>query len=623
MNESIYDGNSEIAGPLQAMTDKVAYRKVMSRSDNVKLGALAVLYISTLLGFIAYLAWPSHLPKLSHHSLVFQIGAVAGAVMILALQVISLLQTSSVLHYAYRAADPIPQEYPKGMRVAMLTTIVPSKEPFEIAKRTLLAAKGMRLDGGSIDVWILDEENDPAIRSECARLGINHFSRKGIDEWNVTEIRERSKWVPFHRRLQTIPHRARTKHGNHNAWRALHEHKYDFVGQADPDHTALAGGEFFHRNIGYFNDADVAFIVSPQVYSNHDNWIARGAAQLTYVFHGTIQRGCNGLGAPVLIGTNHIYRPTAWKQIGGYQDCIIEDHLTAMVLPATTNPGTGNQWKGVYSPDICTAGEGPTTWSDFFSQQARWAYGIFEIATRHTPRLAGKLSWHQRISFISLQFFYPSVSATWALGNLLSALYLLFGVTSSRLQPLAWFLLFSSSLVLGLSLTFWLRKFNLVKFERDGWGLTGMALNLFTTPVYLAAGVMQLLGRPLVYKVTAKGSKATGDTLATFHVQLKWIAFAVLCMTVGVATGHHYVTLYVWMSLTILYCLAPMGVWQNELRKSRRVLRAELAGGSVLAAAEAVWAGLPVSLNEVRPPSVAAAVGSGERALDAAVPQSE
>jgi cellulose synthase (UDP-forming) len=607
---TIYDGKGEVLGPLQPISDQVRYRKLLTRRDEIKVALIAVTYISTLSAFIAYLAWPSHYPILRSGewwSPIYNIGAITGLVLIIGLQLVSLIQTSSVLLFTSKARDPIPMEYPTGLRVAMLTTIVPSKEPFEIARRTLLAAKKFRLDGGTVDVWLLDEENDPGIKAECARLGINHYSRKGIDRYNTTEVRQRNRGLLFwHRKIEKMPFRAKTKHGNHNSWieevliQPDGRFRYDFVGQADPDHCALEGGEFFHRNVGYFNDPDVAYIVSPQVYHNHDNWIARGAAQLTYVFHGIIQRGTNGLGAPILIGTNHIFRPSAWLQIGGYQDCIIEDHLTAMILPTQSNPVTGNRWKGVYSADITTAGEGPTSWSDFFGQQARWAYGIFEIATRFTPKALPKLTRSQRLSFVAMQFFYPSVSAVWAMGNALSALYLVFGVTSSRLDPLAWFLLFTLSLGLGLSLTLWLRKFNLVEFERKGFGLTGMALNLFTTPVYLAAGCMQLMGKPLVYRVTAKGGLATGDTWATFRVQFKWMAFCLTCMAAGLVTGHHYVSLYVWMSLTVIYCAAPMAVWKNENRKATAALAHR--DGSILQAAEAVYAGIQVPLSEIAEP---------------------
>ena len=50
-----------------------------------------------------------------------------------------------------------------------------------------------------------------------------------------------------------------------------------------------------------------------------------------------------------------------------------------MRVHAHVNPATGNRWKGVYTPDVVAVGEGPTSWTDYFNQQKRWAYGIWEI----------------------------------------------------------------------------------------------------------------------------------------------------------------------------------------------------------------------------------------------------
>jgi cellulose synthase (UDP-forming) len=47
------------------------------------------------------------------------------------------------------------------------------------------------------------------------------------------------------------------------------------------------------------------------------DFVAHGAAAQAYVFHGVVQRGGNGLAAPLLIGTNHVYRVATWRQIGG------------------------------------------------------------------------------------------------------------------------------------------------------------------------------------------------------------------------------------------------------------------------------------------------------------------
>ena len=228
--------------------------------------------------------------------------------------------------------------------------------------------------------------------------------------------------------------RARTKAGNHNAWRAEHEHDYDVVAQMDPDHVPLP--YFLERTLGYFRDPDVAFVVAPQVYGNmYDNWIAHGASVQQYLFSGIIERGGNGLDAPLLIGTNHLYRPAAWAQIGGYQDSIIEDHLTEHAGAGAVNPATGRRWKGVYTPDVIAVGEGPTSWADYFNQQKRWAYGIWEILLRRAAACGGACrARHSGCSTACVQFYYPSVAVTLLLGNVATALYLLFG---SRVDPAA------------------------------------------------------------------------------------------------------------------------------------------------------------------------------------------
>jgi hypothetical protein len=426
-----------------------------------------------------------------------------------------------------------------GLRVAVLTTIVPGKEPLELVMTTVRAMQRIRHDG-VLDVWLLDEGDDPEVRRRCDELGVRHFSRKGHPEWNQP----------------SGPFRARTKHGNHNSWRVGHELDYDVVAQMDPDHVPFPN--FLERTLGYFSDPDVAFVVAPQVYGNlRESFVARGAAQLAYLFHGIIQRGGNGHGAPLLIGTNHLYRPAAFRQIGGYQDCIIEDHLTSMALYTAVNEATGRNWKGVYTPDILAVGEGPATYSDFFSQQKRWAYGIWEIARRHSPVLfPSMLTRQQRLSFFALQSHYPTTAISWVGGIVLTALYLLGGVSVTHLPLLQWSVLFGVHLLVGLLFFLCMRRFNLVDHERRTWGFTGLALDLLTAPVYVAAAAAQLAGRPLQYVVTAKGSAATGDSWRTFRPHLLWLGVVAASALAGLLMHHDYPTLYGWAALTVIVCAA-------------------------------------------------------------------
>ncbi|MGY2082557.1 glycosyltransferase family 2 protein [Blastococcus sp. SYSU DS0539] len=531
---------TEVAGGLQDDGDRVRYRDALTPRQRRSVLALGWLHVTLAAALICYLLLPQHLPRLGAGFVVDAV-TVAGLAVMVVLQLITGLRTWTTTYHAGRARDPIPMRARPGQRVAVLTTIVPGKEPVELVMATLRAMTRIRHDG-HLDVWLLDEGDDPVIRARCAELGVRHFSRKGRPEWNQP----------------SGPFRARTKHGNHNAWRSRYEHMYDVVAQMDPDHVPFPN--FLERTLGYFSDPDVAFVVAPQVYGNlQESFVARGAAELSYVFHGITQRGGNGHGAPLLIGTNHLYRPRAFAQIGGYQDCIIEDHLTSMAVYSAVNEATGCPWKGVYTPDIVAVGEGPATYSDFFSQQKRWAYGIWEIARRHSPRMFPRMrNRQQRLSFFALQSHYPTTAIAWVGGITLSTLYLVGGVTVTHLPVLQWSLLFGANLLVGLVFVFCMRRFNLVEHERRSWGLSGLALDLITAPVFVAAAAAQLAGRPLVYVVTAKGSAATSDTWRTFRPHLLWLAVALGAIVSGRLLDHDYPALYVWAGITALICTLPL-----------------------------------------------------------------
>ena len=533
---------TEITGAMGSTTEVVRYRRVLTRRQHLMMLGVAGVHIGLAVLVAVVLLLPGNLPQLRWGAHVASTVAVIGLLLMILLQLIVALRTWVIAYFGARACDPVPMPPEPGLRVAVLTTIVPGKEPIDLVMTTLRAMKRIRHDG-PMDVWLLDEGDDEEVRRRCDELGVHHFSRKGRPEWNQP----------------TGPFKARTKHGNHNAWRAAHEAEYDVVAQMDPDHVPYPN--FLERTLGYFADPDTAFVVAPQVYANlTESFVARGAAELAYIFHGIMQRGGNGHGAPLLIGTNHLYRPAAFTQIGGYQDCIIEDHLTSMVIYGAVNADTGNHWKGVYTPDIVAVGEGPATYSDFFSQQKRWAYGIWEIARGHSPGLLPRLpSLRQRLAFFALQSHYPTTALSWVIGIALSSLYLIGGVTITRLPAAAWCLLFAANIVTGLFFFQFTQRFNLVEHERRSRGIAGMVLELITAPIYVAAAAAQLAGRPLAYVVTAKGAAATGDTWRTFRPHLGWAGIAAASLVAGPLLHHNYPSLYLWAGLTVLISIAPIG----------------------------------------------------------------
>jgi len=566
---NLYRNGSAITGRLQK-ANSVQYKKVFTRHENVMLLLFLLTFLISSASLAAYLI--SNV-ALSGFSFVL----IVATGLALLVELIRVLQSLTLVVFAYFAKDPVPMVPEQGLRIAVLTTIVPGKEPFELVAKTLGAMK--RIDpgaGNTLDVWLLDEGNDPYVKAQCESMGVKHFSRKGKAQWNT----------------QAGQFRARTKHGNHNAWRSRYENSYDIVAQMDPDHVPRQN--FLTRTLGYFNDPDVGFVVAPQVYGNiESNWIAGASAFQAYIFHGIIQRGGNGLGAPLLIGTNHLYRVQAFKQINGYQDCIIEDHLTSMVIFGARNQQTGNNWKGVYTPDIVAVGEGPASFTDYFNQQKRWAYGIWEIVTRSTAHAVKGMSRLQALAFLMLQFFYPSVALAWVASSLTTLAFAAASATGMHIGP-EFVLLWLYSLVSGLSLFWWLRRFNLVQHERKDWGVKGMGLMLMCIPVYVSAAIQALSREPLTYAVTAKGNLTSPDNLKTFSPHFQWMLLNLAAVVpITFLTGSIFSPSLGWTIEHIAICVLPVAIYLqsklNDIRKGVVALRSSWS---------ARFAALRPSLNE-------------------------
>ena len=567
----------EIAGPLTRPAPgadvRVEYRRLASTRQLVVFSLLVLFNAGTTALFIGWLLWPTHIPLAAtfglHGGLRLDLARLGFCIIVLT-ECVRLAQNVAVWVYGFYAKDPVPIEPERGLNVAVLTTIVPAKEPIDIAERTLQAMKRLRHEG-NVDVWILDEGDDPAVRAMAERNGVHHFTRKGRPEYN---------------RLSGA-YRAKTKSGNHNAWRAEHEAGYDVVAQMDPDHVPSAG--FLERTLGYFRDPDTAFVVAPQVYGNmYENWIAQGASAQQYLFSAVVERAGNGMGAPLLIGTNHLYRPAAWEQIGGYQDALVEDQMTGMKIQGTGNPATGRNWRGVYTPDVLAVGEGPATWTDYFNQQKRWAYGIWTIMLSRRLRKGLDLSLSQRWLYGMVQFYYPSAALAAGLGVLATTLYLVFGVTSIQIDTKTWLVLWLASMSSWVTLWLWLRRFNLADHERVEFGFAGMGLSLFAGPIYVAAGIAAVLRRPLVYAVTAKGSLSSVDSLKSFRVHYIWAALGALMLAASLRLGHAAPLLQFWASLTIFTGLMPplMLLW-GRFRGKRGTPGAGGAAGAVATPAPA------------------------------------
>ncbi len=477
-------------------------------------------------------------------------------VMLVSIGLIELFRTLNVVSNAHAtlvARDPIPVVPESGTRVAFLTSFVPGKEPIEMVTKTLEAAIRIR-HRGTMHVWLLDEGDDPEVKDVCLRLGVHHFSRKGVAKWNTDKG----------------AFRAKTKHGNYNAWLDAHGDHYDYFAGVDTDHVPLPN--YLERMLGYFRDPDVGFVIGPQVYGNYDNFVTKAAESQQFLFHALIQRAGNRYDAPMFVGTSNAVRIKALKAIGGLYDSITEDMATGFEMHRHKNPETGNKWRSVYTPDVLAVGEGPNAWTDFFTQQLRWSRGTYETILKQYWRGLGTMPFGKLFNYTMLMIFYPISALNWILAALSCALFLGMGASGVQIDPTVWMALYGNATALQIGLYVWNRRHNVSPHEPEGsGGLAGMLMSALSAPIYARSLFDTLLRRKSKFVVTPKGDSASPDTLfGTFRVHLFFILIFGGSFVGSLYLGHDHPAMLTWAALALLITAAPIIGWRFTVRAEKK-----------------------------------------------------
>ncbi|MGW1719022.1 glycosyltransferase family 2 protein [Streptomyces sp. NPDC002156] len=549
-----YDTHSRLAGPLTEAPVRAPYRvrytSLLSREPR-RIRAVLLMTLAPLLtgALLVYLVWPTHWVEREGGDAWMVHLDIAMLIAIGLIELFMVVNVVSIAHATMVARDPVPVVPESGTRVAFLTTYVPGKEPLAMVRATLEGATRVH-HTGPLDVWLLDEGDDEQAKALCAELGVRHFSRHGVPEWN------RTKGV----------HKARTKHGNYNAWIAMHGDEYDFYASVDTDHVPLPN--FLERMTGFFRDPDVAFVVGPQVYGNYTHPVTKAAESQQFLFHALIQRAGNRYRAPMFVGTNNVVRIAAVKQIGGLYDSITEDMATGFELHRRRNPSTGRHWRSVYTPDVLAVGEGPASWTDFFTQQMRWSRGTYETLFKQYWKAPFSMPPGRLFSYTLMLVYYPMTAVNWFLGMLSCFLFLWFGASGTQVAASVWLMLYSDAAALQIGLYLWNRRHNVSPHEPEGsGGLAGMAMSALSAPIYLKSFGAALLRRPSRFVVTPKGGDASPDRLLTFRVHLFWAVLLAVSLVASVRLGHTHVAMRTWAVLAMVISLAPVGVWLATRRK--------------------------------------------------------
>ncbi|MEY9839013.1 glycosyltransferase family 2 protein [Streptacidiphilus sp. EB103A] len=553
-----YARYSHLAGPVtEPAADRpyrVEYRSLLSRTDKrIRLWVMMLLAPLAELALLVWMLLPqnwSQRPFDPRTWLRVMDKVVLGTIVLI--ETFRLLQIVSNVHGTLFARDPVPVRPETGTRVAFVTACVPGKEPIAMVRTTLAAARRIR-HSGTVDVWLLDEGDQPEMRALCEELGVRHFSRKGVERWN-----------------QRKGHfRARTKHGNYNSWLDAHGADYDFLACVDTDH--VPHGNFLERTLGYFRDPDIAFVVGPQVYGNYEALVTKAAESQQFLFHAVVQRAGNKYSSPMLVGTNNVLRVEALRQIGGFHDSITEDMATGMVMHTKRNPVTRRTWKSVYTPDVLAVGEGPSSWTDFFAQQLRWSRGTYETLLKQFWWRMFRLSPGRLFNYLLMLTFYPMSGISCIFGGISSVLYLVFGASGVSVSTSTWMMLFSDAVLLQIGLYSVNRKHNVSPHEKEGsTGIGGIAMGVLATPVYASSLIAAVLRMPGHFKVTPKGDSASPDRLWTFRIHLLWALVFGGALAASFVTGNAYPAMRIWAGIALVSSLLPLVIWRAEVVRVRR-----------------------------------------------------
>jgi len=430
-----------------------------------------------------------------------------------------------------------PPPRPEGLSVDVLVTAC--GEPYEMVEQTLRAACAMR---GPHNTWLLDDGRDPALKKLAESLGAGYLTR---------------------------PDNAGAKAGH------LNTHLPHFQGEVlaifDVDHVPEP--DFLEKTAGYFADPQVGFVQVMLTFRNRrQSWIAQAADETSLEFYNPTSLGTDGVGSATLMGSNALIRRQALLSIGGYQLGLAEDLATSIALHAAG-------WRSVYVAEPLAPGIAPPDLAAWFTQQLKWARGVFELLLTAYPRSFRRLTWGQRLSYAVRMTKYWIGPAVFLhlLGTILVLIFADFDQRAafhSYLQHLAP-LVAADVLIRQVALRLWghpdISRASLAR---------ALVLVYATWPIYMLAWSMALLRVPLGFRPTPK--------LPEGNLNLLWLlpqAAAILFLAAGtfytvVVAGH---PLSLLLAFSILQAIFQFAILVNGfyLRTSKKRKGEPLQAGPV------------------------------------------
>lgn len=257
-----------------------------------------------------------------------------------------------------------------GLKVAVLIPTL--DEPVAMLRQTLLGA--IRMDYPH-QTWLLDDGRRPQMRRLAKEIGCNYLTRTD---------------------------NADAKAGSLN--NALRQVEADVLAIFDADHIPTK--EFLTHTLGYFSDANVAFVQTPQDFYNLDsyqhikNLHSRSIWSEQSLFFRVIQRGKDYWNAAFFCGSCAVIRRTALDSIGGFATgTVTEDLHTSLRLHK-------KGYTSVYHPESLAYGLAPLAIGPYLRQRIRWGQGAMQVWRKEGILFARGLTIPQKINYLASAITY-------------------------------------------------------------------------------------------------------------------------------------------------------------------------------------------------------------------------
>ena len=371
-----------------------------------------------------------------------------------------------------RIKKPEPIEAPKGLTVAIFTTSSPG-EPLAMFEKTLAACKEITYPHTT---YLLDDTQDPAFKAAAEKHGAVWLNLVGLPGAKAGKVNK-----------------------------AIELTKEDFILVLDPDHIPFPN--FLDNTLGFFNDPKVGFVqVSQAYYNQYRSFTAKGAAEQTYTFYGPTQMGLFGLGSSVAIGANCTFRRKALESIGGHGIGLAEDLITSIRIHAAG-------WTSIYNPVVVSRGLVPEDFGSFCKQQLKWSRGVFEVTFVEVPKLFKKLSFWQKLSYLTIGTYYL-VGATSFVFTLIPFLYFITHAVPANMS-FAEFIVYGSSVaIISVLIYLYVQKWMCHPETERGLHWRGMILKFACWPVFFLGFLLAVVDADIPYIPTAK--KAVTGSITPF-----------------------------------------------------------------------------------------------------------